>query len=80
MKKNYHHAKKAKPYASHDHFWANYVLTWNRFGKVVIKYVGPCTNNTLLKSSVCGYQRLLLLTSKDPSKVGYLKPRLKFVL
>jgi hypothetical protein len=44
--------KKPKPHASQDSFYADYVLTWNHKGKVVAKYVGPCTKGTLIKRNV----------------------------
>uniref|UniRef100_A0A0A9FVV6 Uncharacterized protein n=1 Tax=Arundo donax TaxID=35708 RepID=A0A0A9FVV6_ARUDO len=67
MKKNDHHVNKAKPYASQDHFSADYVLTWNRFGKIVVKYVGSRTNNTLLKSSVW-VPKTLIANAKGPKQ------------
>jgi hypothetical protein len=45
-------SKKPKPHASQDNFYADYVLTWNRKGKVVAKYVGPRTKGTLIKRDV----------------------------
>jgi hypothetical protein len=45
-------SKKPKPHASQDSFYADYVLTWNHKGKVVAKYVGPCTKETLIKRNV----------------------------
>jgi hypothetical protein len=45
-------SKKPKPHASKDRFYVDYVLTWNHKGKVVAKYVGPCTNRTLVKRNV----------------------------
>jgi hypothetical protein len=45
-------SKKPKPHDSQDNFYADYVLTWNHKGKVVAKYVGPCTKGTLIKRNV----------------------------
>jgi hypothetical protein len=45
-------SKKAKPHASQDNFYTNYVLTWGHKGKVVTKYVGLRTKGTLIKRNV----------------------------
>jgi hypothetical protein len=45
-------SRKPKPHASQDSFYVDYVLTWNHKGKVVAKYVGPCTKGTLIKRNV----------------------------
>jgi hypothetical protein len=45
-------SKKPKPHASQDSFYVDYVLTWKHKGKVVTKYVGPCTKGTLIKRYV----------------------------
>ena len=45
-------AKKPKPHASQDSFYADYVLTWGHKGKVVAKYVGPRTKGSMIKRNV----------------------------
>jgi hypothetical protein len=45
-------SKKPNPHASQDNFYADYVLTSDHKGKVVAKYVGPCTKGTLVKRNV----------------------------
>jgi hypothetical protein len=49
---NASHASMAKPHAPQSSFYADYVLTWDRKGKVVAKYIGYCTKDTLIKRSV----------------------------
>jgi hypothetical protein len=44
IKINVQHTSKAKPHASQSSFYAYYVLTSDRKGKVVAKYVGYRTN------------------------------------
>jgi hypothetical protein len=51
-KTNTPHAIKPKPHAPQSSFYVNYVLTWDHKGKVVAKYVGPRTKNTLVKRNV----------------------------
>ena len=45
-------AKKGKKHMPQKSFYVDYVLTWNRYGKVVAKYVGPRTTNNSIKRSV----------------------------
>jgi hypothetical protein len=48
---NTSHASKPKPHASQSSFYADYVLTWDRKGKVVAN-VGYRTKDTLIKRNV----------------------------
>jgi hypothetical protein len=51
-KTNTSHASKAKSHAPQSSFYTDYVLTWDRKGKVVAKYAGYRTKDTLIKRSV----------------------------
>jgi hypothetical protein len=64
-------------YMSYHKFDASYVLMRNKYGRIVALYVGPHHKRPKL---VCGCQNVLSLTCKDPSKFGYLKTWLEFVL
>jgi hypothetical protein len=51
-KTNTSQASKRNPHAPQSSFYADYVLTWDRNGKVVAKYDGPRTKSPLVKRNV----------------------------
>jgi hypothetical protein len=65
-------SKKPKAHASQVNFYADYVLTWNHKGKVVAKYVGSRTKETLIKRNVWA-PKVLVTNTLGPKPTWYLK-------
>jgi hypothetical protein len=76
---NPQHTSKVKPHAPQNSFYADYVLTWHRKGKVVAKYVGYCTKDTLIKRRLW-VPNVLVTKTLGPNLFRYLKLEPKFVL
>jgi hypothetical protein len=59
-------------------YTCDYVVTLDHNGNMVVKYVGAYTKKA--RGRVCGFQKFVLLTSKDPNPFGYLNQKLKLIL
>jgi hypothetical protein len=73
-KTNTPQASKAKPHAPQSSFYADYVLTWDRKGKVVAKFVGYRTKDTLIKRSVL-VPKILVTNTVGPKSL--LVPKIR---
>jgi hypothetical protein len=73
-KTNTPQASKPKPHAPQNSFYADYVLTWDRKGKVVAKYVGTRTKNTLVKRNVW-VPKVLITNTLGPKSLWVPKIR-----
>jgi hypothetical protein len=73
-KTNTSQASKPKPHAHQSSFYADYVLNWDRKGKVVAKYVGPRTKNTLVKRNVW-VPKVLVTNTLGPKSLSVPKTR-----
>ena len=63
-----------KQHAPQSSFYADYVLTWNHKGKVVAKYVGYCTKDTLIKRNVW-VPKVLVTNTLGPKSVWVPKTK-----
>jgi hypothetical protein len=71
---NPQHTSKVKPHAPQNSFYADYVLTWDHNGKVVAKYVGYRTKETLIKRNVW-VPKVLVTSTLGPKSLWVPKIR-----